>query len=147
MTRQECFELLGRASIGRIGVSIDALPVILPVYFVLDEESVLFRTIPGSRLDSAAVGAVVAFQADADEPSEQIHWSVLLQGIATGFSDWRRGDQSTAASIPSWGTTDSPQRTVRLDPAYASGRKFYIGSQVVTPRDRRSPTPDVWKNT
>jgi len=128
-------------------VSIDALPVILPVYFALDEESVLIRTVPGSRLDAAIVGAVVAFEADGREPSEQIHWSVLLQGIATELNAWQRDNPSLPVAIPSWGATDRARRTIRIDAPHASGRRFYIGGEVPTPRDHRPPAPDVWKSS
>lgn len=59
-----------------IGASVSALPVIFPVHFALFEESVLFRTAPGTKLDAATIGAVVAFQADAREPFGESHWSV-----------------------------------------------------------------------
>lgn len=78
LTRPECLELLSQAPVGRIGASIDALPVILPVHFGLFEESVLFRTIPGTKLDAATLGAVVAFQADGRELRDGTYWSVLL---------------------------------------------------------------------
>src|SRR5664280_868493 len=68
LSRAECLELLSHAAIGRVGVSIDALPVILPVHFALFGDSVLFRTVPGTKFDAAAVGAVLAFQADSYEP-------------------------------------------------------------------------------
>src|SRR5208283_4269220 len=97
LTRPECLELLSQVSLGRIGASIDALPVILPVHFALFGESVLLHTIPGTKLDAATLGAVVAFQADAHEPVRGSWWSVLLQGIASAVSDeW---DDAHARSV------------------------------------------------
>jgi uncharacterized protein len=129
LTRQECFELLSRVSVGRVGVSIDALPAILPVHFAVSDQSVLFRTVPGTKLDEATVGAVVAFQADAWEPSAGTHWSVLLQGIAFEMADEEAAAQSSSASIRSWGSVNPGHRLVRIDATNATGRRFRIAGE------------------
>ena len=87
LTESECFERLSQVSLGRIAVSIDALPVILPVHFVLSDETVLFPTVTGSKFDAATTGTVIAFQADAQETPGGDYWSVLLQGIASSVGD------------------------------------------------------------
>ncbi len=125
LTRRECLELLGQTSVGRIGVSIDALPVILPVYFALVDDSVLVRTIPGTKLDAATIGAVVAFQADAWEPSDETYWSVLLQGMASEVDD-ESGSLSDLTTIRSWSGLGGVHRLVRIDATNASGRRFRI---------------------
>ena len=129
LTRTECFKLLAQASIGRIGASIGALPVILPVHFATYEESVLFRTVPGTKLDAATLGAVVAFQADAYEPLGGTGWSVLLQGIASEVSD-DEGD-ALARSIPigTWVGMGSNHRLMRIGVANVSGRRFRIAGE------------------
>ncbi len=129
LTRQECFDVLRRASVGRVGISIDALPVILPVHFTISEESVLFRTVPGTKLDEATVGAVVAFQADAWEPSDETHWSVLLQGIASEVSDGPGDAESTSVAIRSWGSILPVHRLVRIDATTVTGRRFHMAGE------------------
>lgn len=129
LTRRECFELLARTSVGRVGVSIDALPVILPVHFAVSEESVLFRTIPGTKLDAATVGSVVAFQADAWEPSDSTHWSVLLQGAAREVSNEPGDARSRSVAIRSWGGVHPVHRLVRIEATKASGRRFRIAGE------------------
>jgi uncharacterized protein len=128
LTRRECFELLGRTSVGRIGASIDALPVILPVYFALVDDSVLVRTVPGTKLDAATIGAVVAFQADAWEPSDETYWSVLLQGMASEVND-RSGSRPDVSTIRSWAGLGAVHRLVRIDGTNASGRRFRIAGE------------------
>jgi uncharacterized protein len=134
--RPECFELLSLVSVGRIGASIDALPVILPVYFTPFGESVLFRTTIGTKLDAATVGAVVAFQAEGDEPVDGTSWSVLLQGVASAVSD--EDGQARAQSIPvgPWAGEKMDRRLVRIEATNVSGRRFRIageGPQVELP--------------
>ena len=80
LSRAECLDLLGRVSIGRVGCSTGALPTVLPVNFVVDGESVVIRTAPGSKLDAATRHAVVAFEADDIDPVYHSGWSVLATG-------------------------------------------------------------------
>jgi len=126
LTRQECLDLLSQVSAGRVGVSIDALPVILPVHFVLFGESVLFNTIPGTKFDAATNGAVVAFQADAREARRGAHWSVLLQGIASEVSNEWHDARAISASIKPWGGGARERRLVRVDASHMTGRRFQI---------------------
>ena len=72
----QCFELLGRARVGRIGITVDALPVILPLEFAMSFGSVIFRIVAGAKLSAATENRVVAFEADDDSRSG---WSVLVE--------------------------------------------------------------------
>ena len=67
----ECIALLGSVQVGRVGVTIDALPAVLPVNFVVWNGSIVFRTVPGTKLDAAAAGDVVAFEVDGYGSQEQ----------------------------------------------------------------------------
>jgi uncharacterized protein len=134
--RPECFELLSLVSVGRIGASIDALPVILPVHFALLGESVLFRTILGTKLDAATIGAVVAFQADGDEPVDGTSWSVLLQGVGSAVSDEDGHARAKSIPIGPWAGGKVDLRLVRIAATNVSGRRFRIageGPQVELP--------------
>ena len=80
--RDECIALLGSASVGRIGITSNALPVVLPVNFVLVDDRVVVRTGRGTKLDAATRNTVVAFEVDEIDTIEQTGWSVLITGIA-----------------------------------------------------------------
>jgi nitroimidazol reductase NimA-like FMN-containing flavoprotein (pyridoxamine 5'-phosphate oxidase superfamily) len=139
LSRSECFDLLAQASVGRVGASIDALPVILPVHFAVSGESVLFRTILGTKLDAATIGAVVAFQADAYEVGDR-SWSVLLQGVASAVSDKDEQARARSIHIGPWAGGRVDLRLVRIKATNVSGRTFRIageGPQVELP-DRPS---------
>ena len=134
--RPECFELLSLVSVGRIGVSIDALPVILPVHFTLFGESVLFRTILGTKLDAATIGAVVAFEAEGDEPVDGTSWSVLLQGVASAVSSDDGHARAKSIPIGPWAGGKMDLRLLRIEATNVSGRRFRItgeGPQVELP--------------
>ena len=78
----ECVDLLSRAEVGRIVFSDRALPAILPVTFIIDDDCIVVRTARGSRLARAVDGAVVAFEADEMQPYARGGWSVVVTGQA-----------------------------------------------------------------
>ncbi len=124
LTRTECFDLLGGQDVGRVAVSIGALPVIVPVNFAVQDESVLFRTILGSKLDTATVGAVVAFEADRYEPVGPSGWSVLIQGKASEIGDPRGQQLDERLPLSWWDERTDPGRLVRLEGTHVTGRRF-----------------------
>ena len=84
---EECLRLLGTKTLGRIGVSIDALPAVLPVNSVLDGDQVIIRTSRGTKLSAATRHNIVAFEVDDIDPPTGIGWSVMVRGLAREISD------------------------------------------------------------
>ena len=60
---EDCLRLLGSASIGRVALTIGALPASRTVRFALTPGRIVFRIASDPRLRQA-VGAVIAFQVD-----------------------------------------------------------------------------------
>jgi uncharacterized protein len=121
---QECLQLLASVPVGRVGVTIDALPAVLPVNFVVSDGAIVFRTIPGTKLDAATAGAVVAFEVDAVGSKEQPGgWSVLVRGVARPLTD---PDQlAVAGTLPleSWAWDGGADRFIRIEPTLLTGRR------------------------
>ena len=120
-----CWALLRSTDVGRLGVAVAGAPDIFPVNFVVDHGTVVFRTAPGTKLASVAVGQAVAFEADGYEPEAGRAWSVVIKG---------RGEQITR-SQELIDTTDLPlfpwqaggkHRFVRVVPHNVSGRRFHV---------------------
>jgi nitroimidazol reductase NimA-like FMN-containing flavoprotein (pyridoxamine 5'-phosphate oxidase superfamily) len=82
LPHNECIVGLQSQRIGRIALSVDALPAVLPVYFVLDGTAVVFRTRSGSVLDRHCRNTVVAFEVDSHDAARREGWSVMLVGTA-----------------------------------------------------------------
>ncbi|HVT77065.1 MAG TPA: pyridoxamine 5'-phosphate oxidase family protein, partial [Acidimicrobiales bacterium] len=83
LARRECLRLASTVHVGRIGLSLNALPVIFTVNFALDGgDGVVFRTRPGTKLTSAIAGNVVCFQADCLDDAGEFGWSVNITGQA-----------------------------------------------------------------
>src|SRR3954471_23813204 len=79
---EECLDLLAASAIGRLALSVRALPVILPVNFALMADGILIRTGAGSLFDQACNRAVVGFEVDGYDAMSHLGWSVLVQGQA-----------------------------------------------------------------
>src|SRR5205823_6700484 len=79
----ECERLLAQTTVGRVGISIGALPVVLPVNYAMLDGDVVVRTSPGTKLDAALAGSVVAFEVDQVDPIYHEGSSVLPQGRAS----------------------------------------------------------------
>src|SRR6478735_2231803 len=75
-----CWEALGWAQVGRLGIAIMNRPDIFPVNYVVDGSSVVFRTAEGTKLAAAVLGTAVAFEADGVVDGDA--WSVVVKGRA-----------------------------------------------------------------
>lgn len=129
LTESECFQHLSQVSLGRIAVSIDALPVILPVRFVLSNDSVIFPTVAGSKFDAATAGTVIAFQADEQDPFSGNYWSVLLQGIASSAGDSPGDVLNGAFPLESRPDLQRKLNMVRIESTIVSGRRFRVAGE------------------
>jgi uncharacterized protein len=123
LPREECLRLLGRARIGRVALSLNALPAILPVNFTLLGNIILFRTNPGAKLDAALANNVVAFEADGIDPVYQTGWSVLVQGVASEVVDAEERVEARRAPVRAW-AGNGRDRFVRIATEYVSGRRI-----------------------
>ena len=123
LAREECLELLGSSTLGRVAVTVGALPTILPVNFRLVDEQVVFRTGVGSKLDAATRGEVVAFEVDGIDPVEHTGWSVVVTGVVEecDLHDW--ADGIVAGAIPRW-APEGATRVVALPTDIVSGRRI-----------------------
>lgn len=110
---------------GRIGVSIGALPVILPVNFAVVGDRIVIRTVPGTKLDAATIHAVVAFEVDDYAPDGSSGWSVMVQGICTEVVDPGELEALAASPLRAWAFDGGvATRLVRIDLSFVSGRRF-----------------------
>jgi len=80
LTKDECFRLLAGTHLGRVVLVDDRGPIALPVNFVLDQHTVLFRTDEGTKLDVAVRRGRVAFEIDGVDEATRTGWSVLVRG-------------------------------------------------------------------
>ena len=97
LPEEDCLDLLRAMSVGRIGLSMGALPVVLPVNYVLDSGRVIIRTGFGTKLSAAIRNAVVCFEVDQIDGADETGWSVLVTGTAR---ELQGAEASHAATLP-----------------------------------------------
>ena len=91
--------------------------------FTLVGDDVVFRTNPGTKLDAALAGNVVAFEADDVDPVYQTGWSVLVQGYAHAVVDRDQLAEARRAPLRAW-AGEGRDRFVRIDTQCVSGRRI-----------------------
>jgi nitroimidazol reductase NimA-like FMN-containing flavoprotein (pyridoxamine 5'-phosphate oxidase superfamily) len=119
----ECRELLGSASIGRLALSVRALPVVLPVSFALVPDSLLVITGGGDSFEAACDHAVVAFETDGINVVNHTGWSVLVQGEATVLRGPAELAEARRLGLSSWGRPDA-ERYVKIGLELVTGRRL-----------------------
>lgn len=124
MSRDACIAQLEKVTVGRIGITSGALPVILPVNFAVFDQALYFRTVPGTKLDAATAKAVVAFQTDAYAPDGSAGWSVLVQGQCRRVQGAGEMAKAMDFNLVAWPLEPEALHTVRLDIGTISGRQF-----------------------
>ncbi len=128
-----CLRLLERHRFGRVGITDDHGPLILPVNYVLDGRAIVFRTDPGAKLLAAVEGGTACFELDEVDEKRRFGWSVLVRGRVTQVV--QEGERRRLSE--------------RLIEPFAGGPKAYIARiQGASITGRRIPlsddAPDDW---
>ena len=136
LDRTECVRLLETRSLGRIAISVDALPTILPVnYAMVGDDQVVIRTRRGTRLSTATRNAVVAFEVDEFDDTSGDGWSVLVRGVAREVQP----DTAPPPGTTVWPWQDaSDTRLVGISLDLVSGRRLGLRAAAQPSRQRTS---------
>jgi hypothetical protein len=119
----ECYALLRTQSLGRVAVRIAEEITILPVFYGLLGDDVVFRTGPGTKLDAAVLGTKVAFEIDCGSQGGEPGWSVLVSGHAHELREPREQSEAHAAVGDAWPAGER-QRFVRITAEKVTGRRL-----------------------
>jgi uncharacterized protein len=125
LSDEACIDLLRAVPVGRVAVTIDALPAIFPINFAVVEGAVVFRTLPGTKLAGATAGTVVAFEADSFEADGRTGWSVMVQGKTGEVTDLAYLRAVDSASLDAWAVDGVADHVVRIEPHRISGRRSF----------------------
>lgn len=130
MDEAACYALLAEATVGRVAVTMGAVPAVLPVTFCLVDGQIVFRTGSGGPLLDATDGRVVAFEVDdlptGTEPAGALPgWWVQVVGWAKRVTD--DGLQAKACAAVPWGWQhDGADVVVAVEPRMVSGRRMVV---------------------
>jgi nitroimidazol reductase NimA-like FMN-containing flavoprotein (pyridoxamine 5'-phosphate oxidase superfamily) len=125
LTDAECRQLLAERHLGRLAVPDFGGPVIFPVNYVFDQDLVVFRTDPGSKLDAATELESVAFEVDAVDEATRTGWSVVVRGTLAEITDPDDLARLRALPLYPWAPGEK-SRYVRVRPRTITGRRIRI---------------------
>jgi len=122
LDREECLELLAAKSVGRLAYAAHYGARILPVNYVLADDSIIFRTLPNGAIFHHALNSMCAFEVDDTDEFFESGWSVVVTGfveLATrdDFEHMRHG------KLPQPWATGNRRTFVRLPCTQLSGRR------------------------
>ena len=120
---EESMALLGSAAVGRLVYVADGEPGVIPVNYVFEGGTVLFRTTYGRVLDLISAGARVAFEVDDLDPATHTGWSVVVRGKAEEI--WLAAELEAARKLQlsSWAPGERTHY-VRISPSTITGRRI-----------------------
>jgi nitroimidazol reductase NimA-like FMN-containing flavoprotein (pyridoxamine 5'-phosphate oxidase superfamily) len=119
LDEEECHRLVSDHGIGRVGVTIGALPAIFPVNYTTIGGDVVFRTGEGTKLRAALEHAVVAFEVDHIDPVYHQGWSVQIIGMADEIDpEW--GER---LAVTPW-APGHRHHVIRIRPEMITGRRI-----------------------
>ncbi|MBV8195775.1 MAG: pyridoxamine 5'-phosphate oxidase family protein [Candidatus Dormibacteraeota bacterium] len=123
LSEAEARHLLGYGSyVGHVGFVQDGTPMILPVNYLYDDESIVFRTAEGTPLDRIE-GQAVVFEVDTNRPLETAGWSVLAHGTVERITDETTVDRLGRGPLRSWAWLGANQ-WFRITVERISGRRI-----------------------
>jgi nitroimidazol reductase NimA-like FMN-containing flavoprotein (pyridoxamine 5'-phosphate oxidase superfamily) len=124
LDEQECQTLLAATSVGRVGVVVGGQPLVFPVNYVFDGNSIIVRTAVGTMLSAASLG-LVAFEIDGIDAASRSGWSVMVQGVGHEVSDALdlTSEHLQGVEVLPWAPGPKPL-LLRIDAKTISGRRF-----------------------
>ncbi|MBI4901116.1 MAG: pyridoxamine 5'-phosphate oxidase family protein [Actinobacteria bacterium] len=128
LDESRCWDLLASQSVGRLATAVQGMPEIFPVNFVVDGETVVFRTAEGSKLMELVINEQVCFEVDGW--NENRGWSVVVKGLAEVIPSGEEHDRVEALPLRPWVPTVKTN-FVRVTATEISGRRFAFGPDPV----------------
>jgi nitroimidazol reductase NimA-like FMN-containing flavoprotein (pyridoxamine 5'-phosphate oxidase superfamily) len=123
LSDHECLDLFARGKVGRVVISMSAMPVALPVNYRLIDGRIYFFTGQGMKLHAALQNAVVGFEVDSIDEEAETGWSVLAVGHASEVKDSATVAAIQRAGLRTWADGDR-SRLISVDPQVLSGRRL-----------------------
>ncbi|MCH6231455.1 pyridoxamine 5'-phosphate oxidase family protein [Microbacterium sp. CFH 31415] len=128
LSDEQCWERLRTQELGRLVTHVGNVLDVFPVNYVVDDETLLFRTAQGSKLFELTVNDEVLFE--VDDHTDTDAWSVIVRGRAHALDTSAEVERADGLGLRPWIPT-LKYTYVRVEPTSLSGRAF-----------QRAPEPD-----
>jgi nitroimidazol reductase NimA-like FMN-containing flavoprotein (pyridoxamine 5'-phosphate oxidase superfamily) len=142
LDRHQSLDLLRSASIGRVLVTVGALPAAFPVSYGVMGDDIVLRTGAGTKLHAAMANAIVGFEVDAFEPQSRTGWSVMVTGHASEMEDPAEQAAACDLKLESW-VRNGSAHFVRISSQLISGRRIPEETSAFAARDTRARLADA----
>jgi len=120
--RDECLTRMATQRLGRLGVVVDGVPLVLPMQFAMEGETVVLQTNQGAKTLNAPLTSV-SFEVDHVDWDKGVGWSVLLQGYGADISSAldERSEALRSLTVQSWAPPPA-DRWLKIIPRKITGR-------------------------
>jgi uncharacterized protein len=122
MAEADCLTALRTERIGRIVLTQHAMPLAVPVSYLVTSTGVVVRVPADDVCDCQAVGSVVALEADARD--DDGGWSVLVLGMAQPVTESSQIDEFDRVLPTTWADTTRSNGYLRIPFSLVSGRRL-----------------------
>jgi transcriptional regulator with XRE-family HTH domain len=122
----EAMDLLSDHGVGRIALTTDTGPAILPVNYDLVDGDIVFRTNPASA-PALAAGREIAFEADHMDEALSGGWSVMVVGPASEVTDADRIRTLRERAYTTPWAGGERGMWMRIRPVHVAGRRITAG--------------------
>jgi len=123
LDEEECLALLGARGVGRVAITMGAIPVVPPVNYCIQDAAIFFRTGDGLKLRAATDHTVIAFEVDEIDPYSREGWSVLAIGTAKVLTELDELRCIERLPLHPW-APGTRAHVVRMVPEFVSGRRI-----------------------
>jgi len=125
LTPGQCWKHLSETSVGRLAVTVDGRPDVFPINYLVDGDTLVFRTGNGTKLDAIRDDSRVAVEADAVSSEFGVAWSVVVKGRAEATTDSSRAlNVAVHGQFPWQGI--GKDHLIRITPETVAGRSFTL---------------------
>ncbi|MEJ1090030.1 pyridoxamine 5'-phosphate oxidase family protein [Microbacterium sp. Mu-80] len=121
LSEEECRQRLAQQELGRLVTSVGDVIDIFPINYVVDQDTIVFRTAEGSKLVELTVNDEVLFE--VDDHTDADAWSVVVRGRARRIDTIAEREAADRLGLAPWIPT-LKYNYVRITPTTLSGRAF-----------------------
>lgn len=126
LSEGECWGRLRTQQLGRLVTHVGDVLDVYPVNYVVDHDTIVFRTAEGSKLFELTVNDEVLFE--VDDHTDEDAWSVVVRGHARRLATSAEVQAADDLPLRPWIPT-LKYNYVRVAPTSLTGRAFTIGPE------------------
>ena len=126
LSDRECWDRLAEQQLGRLVTRVGDVLDIFPVNYIVDGESLVFRTGEGSKLTEVTINDDVLFE--VDEYTDTDAWSIVVRGHAHRLETTEEVAAADRLALNPWVPT-LKYNYVRIVPTSLSGRDVRRGDE------------------